>query len=111
MPALARAEIITRRRQGNPPFNKLVRLLYQDSNPTTCQRQATIAARLMRERIRSQGLTDVAILGPAPGIPPRVRGRYRWNLLLRGRNLHRFLEGLDLPTRDATIDVDPVDLL
>jgi len=109
--SLARAEIITRRRQGNPPFNQLVRLLYQDSNPTTCQRQATIAARLMRERIRSQGLTDVGILGPAPGIPPRVRGRYRWNLLLRGRNLHRFLEGLDLPTRDATIDVDPVDLL
>ena len=109
--ALARAEIITRRRQGNPPFNQLVRLLYQDSNPTTCQRQATIAARLMRERIRSQGLTDVAILGPAPGIPPRVRGRYRWNLLVRGRNLHRFLEGLDLPTRDVTIDVDPVDLL
>ncbi|MDE2779576.1 MAG: primosomal protein N' [Chloroflexota bacterium] len=109
--SLARAEIITRRRQGNPPFNQLVRLLYQDSNPTTCQRQATIAARLMRERIRSQGLTDVSILGPAPGIPPRVRGRYRWNLLLRGRNLHRFLEGLDLPTRDVTIDVDPVDLL
>ncbi|MDE2842036.1 MAG: primosomal protein N' [Chloroflexota bacterium] len=109
--SLARAEIITRRRQGNPPFNQLVRLLYQDSNPTTCQRQATIAARLMRERIRSQGLTDVAILGPAPGIPPRVRGRYRWNLLVRGRNLHRFLEGLDLPTRDVTIDVDPVDLL
>ena len=109
--SLARAEIITRRRQGNPPFNQLVRLLYQDSNPTTCQRQATIAARLMRERIRSQGLTDVSILGPAPGIPPRVRGRYRWNLLVRGRNLHRFLEGLDLPTRDVTIDVDPVDLL
>jgi hypothetical protein len=32
-------------------------------------------------------------------------------LLLRGRNLHRFLEGLDLPTRDVTIDVDPVELL
>ena len=109
--SLARAEIITRRRQGNPPFNQLVRLLYQDSNPTVCQRQATIAARMMRERIQSQGLTDVGILGPAPGIPPRVRGRYRWNLLLRGRNLHRFLEGLDLPVRDVTIDVDPVDLL
>ncbi|MCY4367604.1 MAG: primosomal protein N' [Chloroflexi bacterium] len=109
--SLARAEIITRRRQGNPPFNQLVRLLYQDSNPTTCQRQATVAARLMRERIRSQGLTDVSVLGPAPGIPPRIRGRYRWNVLLRGRNLHRFLEGLDLPARDATIDVDPVDLL
>ena len=109
--ALFQTEIITRHRQGNPPFNRLVRLLYQDTNPTTCQRLAITAARLMRERITSQGLTDVSIIGPAPGIPPRIRGRYRWNLLLRGRNLHRFLEGLDLPTRDVTIDVDPVELL
>ena len=109
--ALFQTEIITRNRQGNPPFNRLARLLYQDTNPTTCQRLAITAARLMRERIASQGLTDVTIIGPAPGIPPRIRGRYRWNLLLRGRNLHRFLEGLDLPTRDVTIDVDPVELL
>ena len=109
--ALFQTEIITRNRQGNPPFNRLVRLLYQDTNPTTCQRLAITAARLMRERINAQGLTDVTIIGPAPGIPPRIRGRYRWNLLLRGRNLHRFLEGIDLPTRDVTIDVDPVELL
>jgi primosomal protein N' (replication factor Y) len=109
--ALFQAELITRHRQGNPPFNRLARLLYQDANPTTCQRLAINAARLMRERINSQGLTDVGIIGPAPGIPPRVRGRYRWNLLLRGRNLHRFLEGIDLPGRDVTIDVDPVELL
>ena len=109
--ALFQTEIITRNRQGNPPFNRLVRLLYQDTNPTTCQRLAITAARLMRERINAQGLTDVTIIGPAPGIPPRIRGRYRWNLLLRGRNLHRFLEGIDLPTRDVTIEVDPVELL
>ena len=109
--ALFQTELITRHRQGNPPFNRLVRLLYQDTNPTTCQRLAITAARMMRERISSQGLTDVSVIGPAPGIPPRIRGRYRWNLLLRGRNLHRFLEGIDLPTRDVTIDVDPVELL
>ena len=109
--ALFQTEITSRRRQGNPPFNRLVRLLFQDSNPTACQRQAISLARLFRERIRSQGLTTVSVIGPAPGIPPRVRGRYRWNLLLRGRNLHRFLEGVELPTRDVTIDVDPVELL
>ena len=109
--ALFNTEIAARRRQGNPPFNRLVRFLYQDMNPTTCQRLAIAAARLFRERIRSQGLTEVRVIGPAPGIPPRIRGRYRWHVLLRGRNLHRFLEGVDLPTRDVTIDVDPLDLL
>ena len=109
--ALFRTEINTRRRQGNPPFNRLVRLLYQDANRATGQQQAINAARLLRERIRAQGLTDVGVIGPAPGIPERVRGRYRWHLLLRGRNLHRFLEGVDLPSKDVTIDVDPLDLL
>ena len=109
--ALFRAEITTRRRQGNPPYNRLVRLLYRDANPTAGQRQAITAARLLREKIRSQGLTDAVVIGPAPGFPPRVRGRYRWNVLLRGRNLHRLLDGVDLPIREVTIDVDPVELL
>ena len=109
--ALFQTEIATRQRQGNPPFNRMIRLLYRDANPTTCQRQAITAARLLRERIRSQGLADAAVIGPAPGIPPRVRGRYRWHVLLRGRNLHRLLDGVDLPIREVTIDVDPVELL
>ena len=108
---LFQTEIAARRRQGNPPFNRLVRLLYQDTNLTASQRQAVNAARLLRERIRSQGLTDIRVIGPAPGIPHRARGRYRWHVLLRGRNLHRFLEGVELPARDVTIDVDPVELL
>ena len=108
---LYQTEIAARRSYGNPPFNRLVRLLFQDMNATTCQRLAMAAARSMREHIRSQGLTDVNIVGPAPGVPPRVRGRYRWTLLLRGRNLHRFLDRVDLPARNVTIDVDPLELL
>ena len=109
--ALFRTEIAARHQQGNPPFNRLVHLLYQDLNPTTCQQQAITAARQFRQRIRAQGLTDVQVIGPAPGVPERVRGQYRWRLILRGRNLHRFLEGTDLSSRGLTIDVDPVHLL
>ena len=109
--ALFHTEIAARHQQGNPPFNRLIHLLYQDTNPTACQQQAITAARLLRQRIHAQGLTDVQVIGPAPGIPERVRGRYRWRLILRGRNLHRFLEGVELPSRDVTIDVDPVHLL
>ncbi len=108
---LFRTEIAARHQQGNPPFNRLVHLLYQDLNPTTCQQQAITAARQFRQLIRAQGLTDVQVIGPAPGIPERVRGQYRWRLILRGRNLHRFLEGTDLSSRGLTIDVDPVHLL
>ena len=109
--ALFRTEIAARHRQGNPPFNRLIHLLCRATNQTACQQQATAIARLLRERIQAGGLTDVQVIGPAPGIPERVRGRYRWHVILRGRNLHRFLEGTDLASRDVTIDVDPVHLI
>lgn len=109
--ALYQTEIAARHQQGNPPFNRLAHLLYQNLNPTLCQQQATTAARLLRQRIRAQGLTDLQVLGPAPGLPERVRGQHRWHIILRGRNLHRFLEEVDLPHREVIIDIDPLHLL
>jgi primosomal protein N' (replication factor Y) len=108
--ALYQREIEARRQQGNPPFNRLAHLVCQDLNATVCQRQASATARLLRHKVRSHGLTDVEVIGPAPGIPQRVRGHYRWHILLRGRNLHRFLEGVPIPPI-CSIDVDPAHVL
>ena len=108
--AMYRHEIQGRQQLGNPPFNQLVHLVYQDVNATLCQRQATAMARELRQRVYAQGLTDVDVVGPAPGIPSRLRGRYRWHLVVRGRDLHRFLEDLSFP-RGCTVDVDPAHVM
>ena len=108
--ALYRQEIESRHQHGNPPFNQLIHLVYQDVNAALCQRRATATERLLRQKVYAQGLTDVDIIGPAPGIPSRLRGRYRWHLILRGRELHRLLEGVDFPP-GCTVDVDPVHVL
>ena len=67
-------------------------------------------ARMFRQQAYGRGLTDVAVIGPAPGIPEKVRGHYRWHLLLRGRNLHRLMEGVTFPP-NCTVDVDPAHVL
>ena len=108
--AMYRLEIQTRQAQGNPPFNQLAQIRFQDLSATACQRQATALAHLLRQRVAARGLSDVEIAGPAPGIPERIRGHYRWNLLVRGRNLHRFLEDVRLPP-EVVVDVDPAHLL
>ena len=108
--AMFQREIQVRRQLGNPPFNQLVHLVYQDVNRTVCQRQAAATARQLRRRVHAQGLTDVEIAGPAPGYPGRLRGRHRWHLVLRGRNLQRLLEKSNFP-RGCTVDVDPVHVL
>ena len=108
--AMFQREIQFRRQLGNPPFNQLVHLVYQDVNATVCQRQAVATARELRQRAYAQGLTDIEVVGPAPGIPSRLRGRYRWHLILRGRNLQQFLEGSSIP-KGSSMDVDPVHVL
>ena len=108
--AMYRQEVQGRLQLGNPPFNQLVHMVYQDVNDTLCQRQAIAMARQLRQRVYAQGLTDVQVVGPAPGIPSRLRGRYRWHLVVRGRDLHRFLEDLSFP-RGCTVDVDPAHVM
>ena len=103
-------EIQFRQQQENPPFNRLVHMTYLHTNPSACQREAQKMGRVLRQRAYSLGLTDVEVVGPAPAFPERVRGRYRWHVILRGRNLHPFLEGVTIP-QGWTVDVDPVTVL
>ena len=99
-------EIESRRRLGYPPFNQLAHIVYQNSDADACQRQATAIADELKRRAAAQGRTDIEVNGPAPGLPPRLRGRHRWRLLLRGRGLAEFLEGVDFPA-GCTVDIDP----
>ena len=99
-------EILSRRQLGNPPFNQLAHLVYQNSEVEACQKQAAVIAEELKRRAVAQGRTDVEVVGPAPGIPPRLRGRFRWHLLLRGRNLAEFLDEVDFPV-GCTVDIDP----
>jgi primosomal protein N' len=45
-----------------------------------------------------------------PAFAFRARGRYRWQLLLRGPHSPRMLSRLTLP-RGWTVDVDPVGMI
>ena len=107
---LYQREIGFRRQLGNPPFNTLVHLVFQNPTEAACQSNATNAARMLRQRADAQGLTSIEVVGPAPGMPSRLRGRFRWHLVLRGHDLHRFLEGTSFPP-GTTVDVDPVHVL
>ena len=101
-----RQEIEFRQQFGYPPFNQLAHIIYQNSDPEACQRQAAVIADELKRRAAAEGRTDIEVNGPAPGLPPRLRGRHRWRLLLRGRNLAEFLEGTDFPV-GCTVDIDP----
>ena len=108
--ALYQYEIESRRGTGNPPFNEMLHLVFQAPNDDQALGHATATRSTLTLRAEAQGLTDIEVIGPAPGIPSRIRGRYRWHLTLRGRRLLRFIEGMEFP-QGCTVDVDPVHVL
>ena len=105
-----RREIAFRRAHGYPPIGRLVRLLYSGSGEDRALRATARVRRLIDEEVARQGLSDIDVLGPAPCFVRRVRGRYRWQILLRGDRFAPLLDRLELPP-GWTVDVDPVSLL
>jgi primosomal protein N' (replication factor Y) len=98
-----------RRQYQNPPFSRLTRLLYTNPNNALCQREAQRMHCLLRGERDSWGM-DVTFIGPSPAFIKRVRGRYRWQIILRGDDPVRLLAGVPIP-QGWVVDIDPVSLL
>jgi primosomal protein N' (replication factor Y) len=103
-------EIEFRRSLGYPPFGRLVRLTYAHTGAAYSQEQAASMARKLTRERDTRGLPNLDILGPAPAFVPRVRGRWRWNVVLRGADPVALIRDMQFP-RGWTVDVDPASLL
>jgi primosomal protein N' (replication factor Y) len=64
---------------------------------------------LLTQEIDSQGI-GIELIGPAPAFIHRLRGRFRWQLILRGSDLSEFLSPITLP-QGWTVDIDPLGLV
>ena len=100
-------EMAYRRQQGNPPFGKMVRLVHAHTNRARCEAEAARLGEELRLERDAAGRSDIDILGPTPAYPPRVRGRYRWHIILKGAAPRSLLETVTMPP-SWTVDVDPV---
>jgi len=112
---LYKREIVLRKALGYPPFSRLVNVKVEGAENTNVQDAATRLAALART---FQKESEPEILGPAPAPLTRIRDKYRWQLLLKGRKLevlHNFLHNLEgeisslskAGTVKIAIDVDP----
>jgi primosomal protein N' (replication factor Y) (superfamily II helicase) len=97
-----------------PPFGKLLRLGISGRRMGQTEEAAESLAGAIRSTLNRSGLS---ILGPAPGVFPRINDRYRFQLLLKGalrQNEKRWLiECLDsfrsgFRGVDVMHDVDPL---
>ena len=90
-----------------PPSVEMAVLLYQDRNLERAAESAVALVQCLQETI-DRDRQAVELLGPAPAFPERVRGLYRWHVMVRGQRIHDLL--VHVPP-GWIIDVDPVSVL
>ena len=111
------AEMAERKELGYPPHGRLIAVRIEGKD---AHQVAGAAAELGRVAIATAAQHGgvVEVLGPAPAPLERLRGRTRWQILLRSPDRHalrKVARSLPLgdPSKDpkATLDVDPVSTL
>lgn len=100
------AEIATRRSYNYPPFRRFVKFTYSHENRHRCQNEALLLFEHLNKWIDRLSLENTDIVGPAPTLIERVRGKYHWQMIVRGPDLHRLLRVIEAPGWE--IDIDPV---
>ncbi|HVS14483.1 MAG TPA: primosomal protein N' [Thermoanaerobaculia bacterium] len=111
--AFAEEELRFRRTFHYPPYTRLVQLLLRDRDRARGEQRMVEIARSLRAHPLG---SSVRISGPAPAPLERLRGRYRFQLLLRGPSgtqLRQMIRdcGLHETRDDLVLDVDAQELL
>jgi primosomal protein N' (replication factor Y) len=114
-------EIEFRRALNYPPFGRLVSLRVDGPKSDEVETKAkTLAQGLRAQLTRSEKWREqIEVMGPAPAPIPKLRNRYRWQLLLKGTQSGVLLQFAGharalLPHSRSTrlhIDVDPYSML
>ncbi len=120
-----RREITNRRELGYPPFTRLANVIAQDEDGSAAEARL----RALSSHLGGRSLLDsgprvggddaLEVLGPAPCPLSRLRGRYRWHLLLKASRTEVLRERLSAafaalhPSErfGLSVDIDPMSLL
>ncbi|MCD4691049.1 primosomal protein N', partial [bacterium] len=106
---------------GYPPFTRLVSIIVRGRDETQVMRSAVHVADFLERGADQMPAPAPEVLGPAPAPIERIKGVYRWQILVRGRggSARALVAGaleqekaLRLPSAvQLAVDVDPMDLL
>jgi primosomal protein N' (replication factor Y) len=110
-------EIEHRHDTNFPPFSSAVNIVASDEKEAEAQRRLKELVKAIDEGSKAAEL-PIELLGPAPAPVSRVRGRYRWHVMLRStdrdyliRLVKQALDAVPSARRGLSVDVDPATML
>jgi primosomal protein N' (replication factor Y) len=115
----AAQELANREKFQYPPFGSMARIIIRGPDLSITEAFADSVGRLLVRVRDQQSESKIRILGPAPPPFSRLRGNYRFHIMLvadTAASLNRILTRVDAelkPPKDVlyVIDIDPVDML
>ncbi len=111
----AQQELAIRKELDYPPYEHFINLTFRSRNP----QKAELVAHRYRKMLEEKVSEPIRLFGPIPAPIQRLRGFYRWQLLVRAPEVKLMIP----PIKDSfkqlgkpagvisTIDVNPLDLL
>jgi primosomal protein N' (replication factor Y) len=114
----AKTELAKRHRARLPPYTRMVRIVLSDPRMTKLQSAAADLARTLEETLQKAGVA-ARMFGPNPAAIPRLKDRYRYDILLIFPTAAALLSAIDFfksegtlkaNTKGLIVDVDPVSL-
>ena len=119
--SFSQMEIAQREPLAYPPIGKLISFRIQGTQLSRVQEAARLlSVRSQQLKIKHQAYENVEVLGPAEAPLAKLRGQFRYHLLLKGKD-HRHLQSFCRqvlgdqkwlpPATRISVDVDPLQLL
>ena len=90
-----------------PPYAELIVATYGHRDEARAEREAKAAAEHLSATIALLNLGDIEVLGPSPAFVYRLKDEFRFEVTLKGTDLHRVADGLPRG-RGWSLDVDPM---
>ncbi len=108
-------EMATRQALNFPPYSHVVMIHVRGPE----EMKVAEAAAAFAERLRPLLEPGAEVVGPMPAPIPKIRGRFRYQFMVRGGSIVRFTQRLrpvlmatgNMGDIDIAVDVDPYDLM
>ena len=106
-------EIVFRQTLQYPPFGRIINLRFSSINKNALIEEAQILGKMAKKLSARHG-NIAEIIGPAESPLAKIRGRFRWQMLIKGQNinaLHQIAREIINQRKNSTVritvDVDP----
>ncbi len=109
-------ELARRKEHHYPPFSHLVNIMFRGKKELSVQEVASDFRKLIKPHLEG---SNIELIGPAPLPIYRLRGHFRWHIMLRGKEMAPIQAAIRLALEKAkrkvgvfqAIDADPVTIL